>query len=67
MARQFYREKFKPTNGAFGGTSKYNRKLKLQAELKAQLAEMEREKKEVAEKQSAKGTPTKKNVTSDTK
>ena len=68
MARQFYREKFKPTKGAFGGTSKYNRKLKLQAELKAQVAEMEREKKkEAAKKKPVKETPTKKNVTSDTK
>ena len=47
MARQrYYGEKFKPTKGAFGGTSKYNRRLKEQAKLKAQIAEMEEKKKQ---------------------
>ena len=56
MARQFYREKFKPTKGAFGGTSKYNRKLKLQAELKAQIAEMEDKEKQKEQKKVEKST-----------
>jgi len=57
MARQrYYGEKFKPTKGAFGGTSKYNRKLKLQAELKAQIAEMEEKKKQEEQKKAEKST-----------
>ena len=47
MARQQYqREKFKPTKGAFGGTSKYNRRLKEQAKIKAEVALMEEKKKQ---------------------
>ncbi len=65
MARQrYYGEKFKPTKGAFGGTSKYNRKLKLQAELKAQIAEMEEKKKQKeAEKTEKVEKPAKKKPT----
>ena len=45
MARlRYYGEKFKPTKGAFGGTSRFNKKLKLQAELKAKVKQMEEEK-----------------------
>ena len=55
MARQrYYGEKFKPTKGAFGGTSKFNRKLKLQAELKAQIAGMEEKKKQEEAKKAEK-------------
>ena len=62
MARQrYYGEKFKPTKGAFGGTSKYNRKLKMQAELKAQIAEMEEKKKQEEAKKAEK--PAKKKPT----
>ena len=45
MARQQYSiEKFKPTKGAFGGGSKFNQKLKLQASLREQLEKMELDK-----------------------
>lgn len=57
MARQrYYGEKFKPTKGAFGGTSKFNRRLKLEAELKAQIAEMEEKKKQEEAKKVEKST-----------
>jgi hypothetical protein len=72
MARQQYPgEKFKPTKGAFGGTSKYNRRLKEQAKLKAQIAEMEEKKKQEeakkAEKPAEKKPATKKPTTKKTK
>jgi hypothetical protein len=58
MARQrYYGEKFKPTKGAFGGTSKFNRRLKLEAELKAQIAEMEEKKKQEEVEKSTKKKP----------
>ena len=51
MTRQrYYGEKFKPTKGVFGGTSKFNRKLKLQEKIKAQVAEMEEAKKQKEQK-----------------
>lgn len=51
MARQrYYGEKFKPTRGAFGGTSNYNKKLKLQVELREQLERMETAKAESDDK-----------------
>ena len=72
MARlRYYGEKFKPTKGAFGGMSKFNKKLKLQAELKDKLEKMEAEKSKTTEKKSKK-TSTKKtdqntDVTTETK
>tara|TARA_Y100001933_G_scaffold265165_1_gene336264 strand:+ start:10830 stop:11048 length:219 start_codon:yes stop_codon:yes gene_type:complete len=72
MARlRYYGEKFKPTKGAFGGMSKFNKKLKLQAELKEKLEKMEAEKSKTKETKSKK-TSTKKtdqdtNVTTETK
>jgi hypothetical protein len=40
MARQrYYGEKFKPTKGAFGGTSKFNRRLNEEAKTKALIEE----------------------------
>lgn len=72
MARlRYYGEKFKPTKGAFGGMSKFNKKLKLQAELKDKLEKMEAEKSKTTEKKSKK-TSTKKtdqntDVTAETK
>ena len=40
MARQrYYGEKFKPTKGAFGNKSKYQKSLERQAELRKQIAE----------------------------
>ena len=42
MARQrYYGEKFKPTKGAFGNKSKYQKSLERQAELRKQIAEFE--------------------------
>ena len=50
MARQrYYGEKFKPTKGAFGNKSKYQKSLERQAELRKQIAEFEA-KKEKSEK-----------------
>ena len=50
MARQrYYGEKFKPTKGAFGNKSKYQKSLERQAELRKQIAEFE-EKQEQAKK-----------------
>ena len=52
MARQrYYGEKFKPTKGAFGNKSKYQKSLERQAELRKQIAEFEeRQKQEEAKK-----------------
>tara|TARA_B100002019_G_scaffold210715_1_gene183415 strand:+ start:4577 stop:4789 length:213 start_codon:yes stop_codon:yes gene_type:complete len=45
MARQrYYGEKFKPTKGAFGNKSKYQKSLERQAELRKQIAEFEAKK-----------------------
>lgn len=58
MARQrYYGEKFKPTKGAFGGTSKFNRRLKLQEKIKAEIAEMEEKKKQEEVEKSTKKKP----------
>jgi hypothetical protein len=47
MARQrYYGEKFKPTKGAFGGTSKFNRRLNEEAKIKALIEEKNLEKTE---------------------
>jgi hypothetical protein len=47
MARQrYYGEKFKPTKGAFGNKSKYQKSLERQAELRKQIAEFEENKKQ---------------------
>ena len=46
MARQrYYGEKFKPTKGAFGNKSKFQKMLERQAELKKQIAEFEEKQK----------------------
>ena len=51
MARQrYYGEKFKPTKGAFGNKSKYQKSLERQAELKKQIAEFEEKQKADAQK-----------------
>ena len=72
MARQrYYGEKFKPTKGAFGNKSKYQKSLERQAELRKQIAEFEKkqeeakkaeatEKKAETKKVTAKKTETKK-------
>jgi hypothetical protein len=71
MARlRYYGEKFKPTKGAFGGTSKFNKKLKLQAELKEKLEKMEAEKAKTDSEDSStnqKKTDQDTNVTTETK
>ena len=47
MARQrYYGEKFKPTKGAFGNKSKYQKSLERQAELRKQIAEFEKKQKQ---------------------
>ena len=77
MANQrYYGEKFKPTKGAFGNKSKFQKSLERQAELRKQIAEFEKkqeatkkEKSEATEKKSetkkvtAKKTETKKTET----
>ena len=51
MARQrYYGEKFKPTKGAFGNKSKYQKSLERQAELRKQIAEFEANQAENAKK-----------------
>lgn len=72
MARQrYYGEKFKPTKGAFGNKSKFQKSLERQAELRKQIAEFEKkqeeakkaeatEKKAETKKVTAKKTETKK-------
>ena len=52
MARPFYRERYKPTKGAFGGTSKYNRRLKEESKVKAQIEEKNRKETEKKEESS---------------
>tara|TARA_Y100000389_G_C17156874_1_gene362386 strand:+ start:126 stop:383 length:258 start_codon:yes stop_codon:yes gene_type:complete len=47
MAKQrYYGEKFKPTKGAFGNKSKYQKSLERQAELRKQIAEFEKKQKQ---------------------
>ena len=55
MARQrYYGEKFKPTKGAFGNKSKFQKSLERQAELRKQIAEFEeKQKQEEAKKAEA--------------
>lgn len=61
MARQrYYGEKFKPTKGAFGGTSKYNRRLKEEAKIKAAVEEKIRKDKEKEASKTKKKTNKKK-------
>mgnify|MGYP001334349181 CR=1 FL=1 len=51
MARQrYYGEKFKPTKGAFGNKSKYQKSLERQAELRKQIAEFEAKQADEAKK-----------------
>ena len=60
MARQrYYGEKFKPTKGAFGNKSKYQKSLERQAELRKQIAEFEAKKEESEKAKSADKTETK--------
>ena len=67
MARlRYYGEKFKPTKGAFGGMSKFNKKLKLQAELKEKLEKMEAENSKTKETKSKKTSTKKKKTDQDT-
>ena len=55
MARQrYYGEKFKPTKGAFGNKSKYQKSLERQAELRKQIAEFEAKQAENARKKQRK-------------
>jgi len=66
MARQrYYGEKFKPTKGAFGNKSKFQKSLERQAELRKQIAEFEEnQKKNEAKKAEATETkPESKKVT----
>ena len=47
MANQrYYGEKFKPTKGAFGNKSKFQKSLERQAELRKQIAEFEKKQEE---------------------
>jgi len=65
MARQrYYGEKFKPTKGAFGNKSKYQKSLERQAELRKQIAEFEAKQAETANKadEAKKTEPAKKSV-----
>ncbi len=64
MARQrYYGEKFKPTKGAFGNKSKYQKSLERQAELRKQIAEFEqKQKQEEQEKKSEKKPVVKKST-----
>ena len=71
MANQrYYGEKFKPTNGAFGNKSKYQKSLEQRADLRKQIAEFEKkqeatkkEKAEAEEKKSETKTVTTKATT----
>ena len=66
MAKQrYYGEKFKPTKGAFGNKSKFQKSLERQAELRKQIAEFEeKQKQEKAKKAEATETkPESKKVT----
>ena len=60
--QRYYREKFKPTKGAFGGTSKYNRRLKEAAKVKAQVKAQieEKNRKETEKKEESSKTDKKK-------
>ena len=59
MANQrYYGEKFKPTKGAFGNKSKFQKSLERQAELRKQIAEFE-EKQKQAEAKKAEATENK--------
>jgi len=59
MAKQrYYGEKFKPTKGAFGNKSKYQKSLERQAELRKQIAEFEK-KQESTKKEKAEAVETK--------
>lgn len=59
MARQrYYGEKFKPTKGAFGNKSKFQKSLERQAELRKQIAEFEQKQKQ-EEAKKAEATETK--------
>ena len=61
MARQrYYGEKFKPTKGAFGNKSKYQKSLERQAELRKQIAEFEEKQKQEEAKKSEKKPAVKK-------
>ena len=65
MARQrYYGEKFKPTKGAFGNKSKYQKSLERQAQLRKQIAEFEAKQAEDANKveEAKKTEPAKKSV-----
>ena len=47
MANQrYYGEKFKPTKGAFGNKSKFQKSLERQVELRKQIAEFEKKQEE---------------------
>jgi hypothetical protein len=59
MANQrYYGEKFKPTKGAFGNKSKFQKSLERQAELRKQIAEFEK-KQEATTKEKAEATENK--------
>ena len=56
--QRYYGEKFKPTQGAFGNKSKFQKSLERQAELRKQIAEFE-EKQKQAEAKKSEATETK--------
>ena len=63
MARQrYYGEKFKPTKGAFGNKSKFQKSLERQAELRKQIAEFEEKQKQEEAKKSEKKPAVKKST-----
>ena len=64
MARQrYYGEKFKPTKGAFGNKSKYQKSLERQAELRKQIAEFEKKQEEAKNSEATETKPETKKVT----
>jgi hypothetical protein len=64
MARQrYYGEKFKPTKGAFGNKSKFQKSLERQAELRKQIAEFEKKQEEAKKTEATEKKPETKKVT----
>jgi hypothetical protein len=64
MARQrYYGEKFKPTKGAFGNKSKFQKSLERQAELRKQIAEFEKKQEEAKNSEATETKPETKKVT----
>ena len=64
MAKQrYYGEKFKPTKGAFGNKSKFQKSLERQAEIRKQIAEFEKKQEEAKKSESDENKSDTKKVT----